>query len=265
MAARLLLLLSSIRFARGLLIAIGSVALAGSLIPQQEPPATYLARFGQSGAWWLTRLGLTDLYHSWHFIGLLALLGLSLVVCSIRRLAANFKTAGSIATHLAVVLILVGGAIKHLAGLEGVVELQEGDQTSQLKVTETRTSVLPFTVLLEDFSLERYAANPQAVSEFVSRIRLTPACAAHGSTDCGAAGREAGLNTRASVRVNHPITYRGFRIYQLGYNPDDPTWSALLLVRDPGVPVVFSGFGMLVVGLITTLYLAPLSARSRTG
>ena len=248
MAARLLALLGSIRFARGLLIAIGSVALVGSLVPQQEPPATYLARFGQSGAWWLTRLGLTDLYHSWYFIGLLVLLGVSLVVCSIRRLAANLKTVGSIVTHMSFVLILVGGAIKHLAGLEGVVELREGDQTNQLKVTETRTSVLPFTVLLEDFSLERYAANPQAVSEFVSRIRLI----------------EAGLNTRASVRVNHPIEYRGFHISQLGYNPDDPTWSALLLVKDPGVPVIYSGFGMLLVGLITTLYLAPLSARSQT-
>jgi cytochrome c biogenesis protein len=248
MAARLLALLGSIRFARGLLIAIGSVALAGSLIPQQEPPATYLARFGQPGALWLTRLGLTDLYHSWYFIGLLVLLGVSLVVCSIRRLAVDLKTVGSIVTHMSFVLILVGGAIKPLAGLEGVVELREGNQTNQLKVTEMRTTVLPFTVLLEDFSLERYAANPQAVSEFVSRIHLI----------------EAGLNTRASVRVNHPITYRSFRIYQLGYNPDDPTWSALLLVKDPGVPVVYSGFGMLLVGLITTLYLAPLSARPRT-
>ena len=60
MATRLLSLLRSIRFARGLLIAIGSVALAGSLIPQQEPLSTYLARFGQSGSAepssrWLTR------------------------------------------------------------------------------------------------------------------------------------------------------------------------------------------------------------------
>jgi cytochrome c biogenesis protein ResB len=244
----LLALLSSIRFARGLLIAIGSAALAGSLIPQQEPPATYLARFGPSGAWWLARLGLTDLYHSWYFIGLLVLLGASLLVCSIRRLAASLKTVGSILTHMSLVLILVGGAIKHLAGLEGVVELREGDQTNQLKVTETRTTVLPFTVLLEDFSLERYVANPQTVSEFVSRVRLV----------------ENGLGTRALVRVNHPITYRGFRIYQLGYNQDDPTWSALLLLKDPGVGVVYSGFGMLLVGLITTFYLAPLSARPHT-
>lgn len=177
------------------------------------------------------------------------LLGVSFMACSIQRVAAHLKTMGSIVTHSAFVLILLGGAIKYLAGLEGVVELREGDQTNRLKVTETRTTVLPFAVLLEDFFLERDAANPQAVSEFVSRIHLI----------------ENGLNTQASVRVNHPITHQGFRIYQLGYDPDDPTWSALLLVRDPGVPVAYSGFGMLLVGLITTLYLAPLSARLHAG
>lgn len=36
MAARLLAFLGSIRFARGLLIAIGSVALAGSLVPSKN-------------------------------------------------------------------------------------------------------------------------------------------------------------------------------------------------------------------------------------
>lgn len=240
--------LSSIRFARGLLIIIGLTALIGTVIPQQETPATYLARFSPSGAWWLTRLGLADLYHSWYFIGLLVLLGASLTVCSIRRWAANLKTLGSIILHLSFVLIIAGGFIKHAAGVEGVVELREGDRTSQLKVSETRTEVLPFAVLLEDFYLKRDGTNPAVISEFVSRVRLTDGKAA----------------TTASVRVNHPIQYRGFRIYQLGYNADDPRWSALLLVKDPGLPVVYIGFGMLLTGLFTTLYLVPVATRRGT-
>ena len=249
MAARLLALLGSIRFARGLLIAIGSVALAGSLIPQQEPPATYLARFGQWGAWWLTRLGLTDLYHSWYFAGLLALLGASLIVCSLRRFAVNLKTLGSIALHLSFLLIIAGGMIRQIAGIEGVVELREGERTAQLQLAETTTHALPFTVLLEDFSVERHTSNPPAVSEFTSRVRLM----------------DGGTSTEAVVRVNPPIRYRGFRIYQLGYNPDDPAWSALLLVKDPGIPIVYTGFGLLLAGLITTLYLAPVRARRCAG
>ncbi len=247
MAARLLALLSSIRFARGLLIAIGSVALAGSSIPQQEPPAMYLARFGPLGAKWLGQLGLTDLYHSWYFASLLAILGASLVVCSLRRFAVNLKTLGSIALHLSFLLIIAGGVIRQVAGIEGVVELREGDQTDQLRVTETRTHVLPFTVHLEDFALERYSGNPQAVSEFTSRIRLI----------------DVGASLQAAVRVNHPIAHQGFRIYQLGYNPDDSAWTALLLVKDPGIPIVYTGFGLLLTGLITTLYLAPRTARRR--
>jgi len=44
--------LSSIRFTRGFLVAIGFLALVGTLIPQQEEPATYLVRFGPLGGWW---------------------------------------------------------------------------------------------------------------------------------------------------------------------------------------------------------------------
>ncbi len=238
--------LSSIRFARGLLITIGLAALLGTIIPQQEELSQYLARFGPVGSQVVTKLGLADLYHSWYFVGLLVLLGASLIVCSIRRWAVDLKTLGSIATHLSFMLIIAGGFIKHLAGIEGVVELRKGNQTNQLKITETRTHVLPFAIHLEDFYFKRYAENPGTVSEFTSQIRLIDA---------------ERTSTHAAIRVNHPIVHRGFRIYQLGYNPDDPTWSALLLVKDPGVLVVFTGFGLLVVGLITTLYLAPWQAR----
>lgn len=237
--------LSSLRFARGLLIAICFVALVGTVIPQQEAPATYLSRFGPKGAVWLTRFGLTDLYQSWYFAGLMVLLGISLTVCSIRRWAGNLKTLGSIAMHLGFVLIIAGGLIRHMAGLEGVVELREGEQTSRLKVTETRTQTLPFTIHLEDFDFERAQGHPAVTADVVSHIRLI----------------EAGKDERAVVRVNHPITHRGFRIYQLGFDPDDRTMTALLFVKDPSIPIVYTGFGLLLGGLLTTFYLAPLAAR----
>lgn len=236
--------LSSMRFARALLITIGCLALIGTVIPQQEEPAIYLTRFGSLGAKWLGRVGLTDLYHSWYFVSLLVLLGASLMVCSIRRWALDVKTLGSIATHMSFVLIIAGGILKPVAGVEGVVELREGDRTNQLKITETRTQTLPFAVRLEDFHLQRYPQDPSVVSEFVSRIQLI---GAGGTAD-------------TTVRVNHPIMHRGFRIYQLGYNPDDPTWTALLFVKDPGIPVVYTGFGLLLAGLLVTLYLVPLAA-----
>lgn len=229
------------RVARGLLITIACLSLIGTVIPQQEEPAVYLARFGPSRSRWLTRLGLTDLYHSWCFASLLLLLGTSLTVCSVRRWAVNLKTLGSVAMHVGFVLVLAGGIVRHVAGIEGVVELREGDQITHLKLDETHSQTLPFAIQLEDFFLQRYSDNPGVVSEFVSRIRLV----------------EANANTEAAVRVNHPIVHRGFRIYQLGYNPDDPTWTALLVVNDPGIPMVYTGFSLVLLGLLTRLYVAP--------
>ena len=62
---------------------------------------------------------------------------------------------------------------------------------------------------------------------------------------------------QASLAVNAPLSYRGYTFYQSGYNPDDATWTSLLVVHDPGVPLVFAGFTALIVGLFLGLYVWP--------
>jgi hypothetical protein len=59
------------------------------------------------------------------------------------------------------------------------------------------------------------------------------------------------------IAVNAPLTWRGYTFYQAGYNPDDLDWTSLQVVRDPGVPVVFAGFGMLLAGLFLMLFVWP--------
>ena len=61
----------------------------------------------------------------------------------------------------------------------------------------------------------------------------------------------------ATVAVNHPLKYRGYTFYQTGYNPEDLTWTSLQVVRDPGVPVVYAGFALLIGGLFVVFYLNP--------
>lgn len=69
---------------------------------------------------------------------------------------------------------------------------------------------------------------------------------------------EANAATRtATVAVNHPLKYKGYTFYQTGYNPDDLSWTALQVVRDPGVPVVYAGFALLISGLFVVFYLNP--------
>ncbi|MDP6491292.1 MAG: cytochrome c biogenesis protein ResB, partial [Kiritimatiellia bacterium] len=62
---------------------------------------------------------------------------------------------------------------------------------------------------------------------------------------------------KKTIEVNAPLSYRGYTFYQSGYNPKDPKWTSLQVVRDPGVPIVYAGFGFMILGLIAVFYVCP--------
>ena len=67
-----------------------------------------------------------------------------------------------------------------------------------------------------------------------------------------------GANEAKSViSVNDPMTYAGWTIYQVNYNPEDPTYSGLEAVYDPGVAWVFTGFFLICVGVAWMFYVEP--------
>jgi len=61
----------------------------------------------------------------------------------------------------------------------------------------------------------------------------------------------------ATVAVNDPLSFHGWTLYQVNYNPKDPTYSGIEAVYDPGVPFVFLGFALICVGVFHMFYLAP--------
>ncbi len=66
-----------------------------------------------------------------------------------------------------------------------------------------------------------------------------------------------GTERTARVSVNHPLMVAGFGIYQANYDPDDPTYAGLLVVRDPGLTVVYIGLISLILGVFHILFLRP--------
>jgi len=60
-----------------------------------------------------------------------------------------------------------------------------------------------------------------------------------------------------TIEVNSPLSYKGYRLYQSGYNPQDHKWTSLLVVRDPGVPLVYAGFAFMIIGLVVVFYVYP--------
>lgn len=65
------------------------------------------------------------------------------------------------------------------------------------------------------------------------------------------------VQARKTIEVNHPLRYQGWSLFQAGYRPEDQTWTSIQIVRDPGVPAVYAGFGLMIVGLFMVFYLSP--------
>lgn len=81
---------SSVKLAIFLLIIITLASMLGTLIPQQRSPAEYASHYGQISNF-LIRLQITDLYHSGWFVGLLILLSLNIIVCTLTRLSPKLR------------------------------------------------------------------------------------------------------------------------------------------------------------------------------
>jgi len=81
----------SVKLTVVLLLSLAFTSIIGTVIPQNESPEAYLQAYGAFRYQLLTALGIFDMYHSWWFQGLLLLLTVNIVVCSIDRLRGSWK------------------------------------------------------------------------------------------------------------------------------------------------------------------------------
>jgi hypothetical protein len=72
-----------------------------------------------------------------------------------------------------------------------------------------------------------------------------------------------GLQEKATIAVNDPLSFKGWTLYQVNYNPKDPTYSGLEAVRDPGVIWVFVGFAFISFGVFYMFYVESRLKRRR--
>jgi cytochrome c biogenesis protein ResB len=68
---------------------------------------------------------------------------------------------------------------------------------------------------------------------------------------------QAGEAVKSVVSVNDPFVFNGWTLYQVNYNPQDPTYSGLDAVYDPGVTWVFTGFALICLGVVYMFYVEP--------
>jgi len=84
---------SSVKLAIFLLLTLAATSIIGTIVEQQQDPDKYLKEYGEAAYRIFKFLGFTDVYHSWWYVLLLSLLGLNLIVCSVKRLPKIWKLA----------------------------------------------------------------------------------------------------------------------------------------------------------------------------
>jgi hypothetical protein len=147
-------LLASVKVAIPLLVLIAAASIAGSFIPQGRN--VDLTAAAPDGIRRLNQyLQLNDVFHSWWFLLLLVLLGLSLLAVTVKRIPATWKQRGRgpglgiLLAHLGILLILGGMIYGGLSGFRYYTHLIEGEVTV--------VPSLPFVIKLDRFDLTYYS------------------------------------------------------------------------------------------------------------
>jgi hypothetical protein len=106
-------------------------------------------------------------------------------------------------------------------------------------------SALPFRVTLLDFRSETYPGSNRPAT-FESLV----------SVEDRQGGRSEHL-----IAMNHPLHYRGYTFFQASYVQGEPMMSILSVSRSPGLPLVYTGTGLVTLGVLWMFYLKPAIAR----
>ncbi len=191
--------LSSMTGAVWILVALTVMSLLGVMIGQNLSPDAYTHRYGQVLGSFVYRSGLSDIFTSWYFLLLAAVLAASLVACSFGRLrklaaargAGRASRVGSLLLHLSMVVILAGGVVTAVFGFRypAPVYLSAGDE---MEVPEGG-----FTIRVDAASTE--FTDEGVVSEYFSDVVVIED------------GEEV-LSQR--IEVNRPLIHNGVGLYQ---------------------------------------------------
>ncbi|UWZ77921.1 cytochrome c biogenesis protein ResB [Geoalkalibacter halelectricus] len=111
------------------LILLSATSVIGTVIQQNRSPEEYLRVYGETTYRIFETLGFFNMYHSWWFLGLLALFSLNLTACSIKRLPRVWKTVFN------PVLVADDDLYRTLSNMEEVVSKQSPD-TLKTKIGE---------------------------------------------------------------------------------------------------------------------------------
>ena len=154
----------------------------------------------------------------------------------------TYKKKGIFILHLSIIVIFIGAGITRYFGKEGVLHLRVGEASSvimlQNKANPADVGILDmgFKVKLDKFVMHKYPGSdqPSSYDSYVTIIDKDKTFPYH-------------------IYMNHILVYKGFRVYQMAYDPDEKG-SILLVGKDPGMWVTYLGYILMVIGFLMSMF-----------
>lgn len=148
-----------------------------------------------------------------------------------------WKMPATFLIHSAFLVILSGAFITHLFGEHGSIHIRKGEALNKFTLKSGEISEFPFIVHLDTFQVSYYLGTSTA-QDYVSTIII--------------ADDEQKVSGRISM--NNIFSYRNYRFYQSGYDPDEQG-VILNIAHDPyGITITYTGYLLLLVGMIAFFF-----------
>jgi hypothetical protein len=170
---------------------------------------------------------LGQIYEAWWFVCLWAILGITSFIYIFKRKL--YLKRPVFLLHCAFGIILLGAGITFLTAGRGYIHLREGE-TIQAYVSEEDMTILPlpFKIRLDSFDIEYHPGTKEAAN-YISTLKIA--------------------GEICHISMNNIYSYRGYRLYQTGYDLDGKG-SVLWVNHDPwGIGISYTGYFLLFLSM----------------
>ena len=180
-------------------------------------------------------IGITAMLSFWPFVlAYLWLVVLVGMVCMTRLARPSWRNVPFLLNHMGLFIALVAGTLGNADMQDLRMVVEEGKTEWRAVDDRHRVHQLPVAIELHDFAIEE---RPRL--SYLSDVTVYT---------------KKGVALRDTIRVNKPLTVRGWKIYQYSYDEamgKDSNISVLELVRDPWLPYVYLGIFMMLAGALS--------------
>lgn len=186
----------------------------------------------------------SNIYGAWWFSLLWALLAAFGIFYFLKRRVRRLST---VVLHASFLFILLGALLTHLTSYQGSIHLRQGEPVDLCMDRHQ----LPFSLTLKQFNIS-YHEGTRAEADYESVFSIGQRSKVEGQRDEVEGQRDEGEEYRVSM--NNIASYRGYRFYQSGFDPD-MMGTYLAVNSDPwGIPITYTGYALLFLALVWMLF-----------